>query len=99
LPDGWTDRAQAWAAHWARLGEPARAAVADGTDIAAGTRVLDAGCGPGEFCALAVSLGARVSGIDLSEGMLASPAGAPPRPTCARATSSACPTTTAPSTS
>jgi SAM-dependent methyltransferase len=71
VSDGWTERAQAWARHWPRLSEPARAAVAEATGIAAGTRVLDAGCGSGEFCALALSLGARVSGIDASEGMLA----------------------------
>ncbi|WP_028061751.1 class I SAM-dependent methyltransferase [Candidatus Solirubrobacter pratensis] len=67
----WGERAEAWSAHWTRLSEPARAAVADAAGIGAGTRVLDAGCGTGEFCAQALALGARVSGIDASEGMLA----------------------------
>lgn len=69
--DGWSERAQAWVEHWARLAEPARAAVADATGIGAGTRVLDAGCGSGEFCALAAARGAVVSGIDAAAGMLA----------------------------
>ena len=38
----------------------------------AGIRVLDAGCGPGKFCRLAEDAGAlAVTGIDLSEGMIA----------------------------
>jgi SAM-dependent methyltransferase len=51
--------------------EPARVAVADASTIAPGDRVLDIGCGSGEFARLASSRGARVSGIDAAEGMLA----------------------------
>jgi SAM-dependent methyltransferase len=67
----WGERAEAWALHWTRLSAPARTAVAEAAGIGAGTRVLDAGCGSGEFCAQALALGARVSGIDASDGMLA----------------------------
>jgi SAM-dependent methyltransferase len=35
-----------------------------------GTRVLDIGCGSGEFCRLAASRGSVVSGIDAAEGMI-----------------------------
>jgi SAM-dependent methyltransferase len=69
--DDWGERAQAWSHHWTRLSAPARAAVADAARIGPATRLLDAGCGTGEFCAQALALGARVSGIDVSEGMLA----------------------------
>lgn len=67
----WSDRAEAWTEHWPRLSEPARVAVADAAGIGPGMRVLDAGCGGGEFCALALARGAAVSGIDAAPGMLA----------------------------
>jgi SAM-dependent methyltransferase len=63
--------AQAWSEHWGRLAKPAREAVADAAGIGAGTRLLDAGCGTGEFLALAVARGASASGIDVSKDMLA----------------------------
>jgi SAM-dependent methyltransferase len=64
-------RAEAWSEHWGRLAAPARAAVAEAAGIGPGVRLLDAGCGTGEFLALAVELGASASGIDLSPDMLA----------------------------
>jgi SAM-dependent methyltransferase len=67
----WGARAEAWAEHWARLAEPARRAVADALALAPGTRLLDVGCGSGEFCELAAARGAEVSGIDAAQGMLA----------------------------
>jgi SAM-dependent methyltransferase len=63
--------AEAWSEHWGRLGAPARQAVADAAGIGAGIRVLDAGCGTGEFLALAIERGATASGIDLSADRLA----------------------------
>jgi len=66
----WSARAAGWAQCWARFADPARAAVADATAIAAGTSLLDVGCGTGEFCRLAATRGATVSGIDAAEGMI-----------------------------
>jgi SAM-dependent methyltransferase len=63
--------AEAWSEHWGRLAAPAREAVADAAGITTGTRLLDAGCGTGEFLALAIARGASASGIDLSADMLA----------------------------
>jgi SAM-dependent methyltransferase len=67
----WGARAAAWAEHCAPSGAPAWAAVADAARIGSGTRVLDVGCGSGEFCALAAGRGATVSGLDAAEGMIA----------------------------
>jgi SAM-dependent methyltransferase len=44
--------------------------VAKATGIDEGTRVLDVGCGSGEFCRLAAARGAVPSGIDAAEGMI-----------------------------
>ncbi len=64
-------RAEAWSEHWGRLAAPAREAVAGAAGIGAGVRLLDAGCGTGEFLALAIRRGANASGIDISADMLA----------------------------
>ena len=64
-------RAEAWSEHWGRLAAPAREAVADAAGIGAGIRVLDAGCGTGEFLALAIGRGASASGVDLEADRLA----------------------------
>ncbi len=63
--------AEAWATHWGRLAAPAREAVAEVAGIGAGTRVLDAGCGTGEFLALVIRRGATATGIDLEADRLA----------------------------
>jgi len=63
--------AEAWSEHWGRLAAPAREAVADAAGIGAGIRVLDAGCGTGEFLALAIGRGAAASGVDLEADRLA----------------------------
>jgi SAM-dependent methyltransferase len=69
-PD-WDAAAQGWADHWAPFGAPAREAVADAAGIGAGTSLLDVGCGSGELCALAAARGAKVSGLDAGEALVA----------------------------
>jgi SAM-dependent methyltransferase len=66
----WSAKAALWAELWAHLADPARAVLADATAIGTGTRLLDIGCGSGEFCAQAAARGATVSGIDAAEGMI-----------------------------
>lgn len=66
----WHAAAAGWAEHWAGFAAPARAAVADAAGLTAGISVLDVGCGSGEFCALAASVGARVSGVDAAPALV-----------------------------
>jgi SAM-dependent methyltransferase len=67
----WNAAAHDWADHWAAFGAPAREAVADAAKVGPGTSLLDLGCGSGELCALAAAHGARVSGIDVAETLVA----------------------------
>ena len=66
----WSARAADWAQLNARHAQPAWEAVADATAIGTATRVLDVGCGSGEFAALATARGGVVSGIDAAERMI-----------------------------
>lgn len=67
----WNAAAHGWADHWATFGAPAREAVAQAADIGADTSLLDLGCGSGELCALAAARGARISGLDVAEALIA----------------------------
>jgi SAM-dependent methyltransferase len=70
-PGRWSDVAAGWAELWTGFAEPAWAAVAQETGIGRGTRVVDVGCGSGDFLAWAGGRGAVVAGIDPAPGMLA----------------------------
>jgi ubiquinone/menaquinone biosynthesis C-methylase UbiE len=67
----WNEEAAVFAAHWTEFTAPARHAVADALALEPGSRVLDAGCGAGRFCALAAERGAQASGIDGAPEMIA----------------------------
>ena len=67
---GWSAVADEWAALWAPTARPAWAAVVDAAGIGAGMRVLDVGCGSGEFLAVLSGVGAEAAGVDPSAGML-----------------------------
>lgn len=69
--DGWSAVAAEWAERWGGFAAPARDAVLAETAIGPGSRVLDIGCGSGEFLALATQAGARAAGVDPAPGMLA----------------------------
>jgi SAM-dependent methyltransferase len=59
---------------WAELAEPGQIpfyeAVFDALHLAAGTRLLDVGCGAGLAMQLAAERGCAVTGLDASEGLL-----------------------------
>jgi SAM-dependent methyltransferase len=68
--EGWSSVAADWAELWGDFADPARRAVIAATGITTGTRVLDVGCGSGEFLAMVDALGAPASGADPALRML-----------------------------
>ncbi|MGC5172713.1 class I SAM-dependent methyltransferase [Microbacterium sp. DT81.1] len=67
---GWSDVAAGWAELWGDFAGPARRALMDAADIGPGTRVLDVGCGSGEFLALLRDTGASAVGADPAPAMV-----------------------------
>lgn len=69
-PHGWSAVAAEWAALWGDFAAPARRILIPEAGVEAGTRVLDVGCGSGEFLAALGEAGARATGIDPAPGMI-----------------------------
>jgi SAM-dependent methyltransferase len=67
----WGARARDWAELAERQTRPAYEAVLGRANVGAGTVYLDVGCGAGLAAQLAAERGARVSGLDASEPLLA----------------------------
>jgi ubiquinone/menaquinone biosynthesis C-methylase UbiE len=67
----WGAGAAVRAEHYAQMTRPAWEAVADAVGLGPGTRLLDVGCGSGEFGAHAAGRGAVVHGIDAAAPMIA----------------------------
>jgi SAM-dependent methyltransferase len=70
-PDRWSSVAEEWSALWGDVPRPVWETVAGAAGIGPGTRLLDVGCGAGEFLRFAAGLGADVSGVDPAPGMAA----------------------------
>jgi SAM-dependent methyltransferase len=68
--DGWSNVAAEWAALWGDFSGPARQALIDASGIGPGSRVLDVGCGSGEFLSMLNRVGAFAAGTDPAPGML-----------------------------
>jgi SAM-dependent methyltransferase len=66
----WAGRAGAYERSFARLCAHPAGALLDAAGVAAGTRVLDVGTGPGTVAALAATRGATVVAVDPEPGML-----------------------------
>ncbi|TDE92692.1 class I SAM-dependent methyltransferase [Occultella glacieicola] len=66
----WSELATEWAAHWGAVAAPVHERTIAATGIVPGTRVLDVGCGSGEFLATLEATGAVVSGADPAPAML-----------------------------
>lgn len=67
----WGARARDWAEGQEGTVIPLYRAVLQKTQLGAGTALLDVGCGSGMFCEMAARLGARISGLDASEPLVA----------------------------
>jgi SAM-dependent methyltransferase len=67
----WSARAGDWAAVQEPIARPLYEAVLRKTGVGDGAAVLDIGCGAGLFCALASERGARTSGLDASDALVA----------------------------
>ena len=67
----WGVRARDWAAIQEGQCRPVYESVFDRTRVTAGTVYLDAGCGAGMAAQIAAQRGARVSGLDTAENLLA----------------------------
>ncbi len=68
--DRWSGVADTWSELWGSFSDPARAAIIAATGIGAGTRVLDVGCGAGEFVAALERVDAAPAGIDPAPAMV-----------------------------
>ncbi|MBZ2194928.1 class I SAM-dependent methyltransferase [Occultella gossypii] len=66
----WSELAPEWAAHWGGVVAPVHQRLIAATRIGPGTRVLDVGCGSGEFLAALGAVGAVVAGADPAPAML-----------------------------
>lgn len=70
VAERWSRVAEEWDAHWGRVAVPAWRAVVEATGIAAGSTVLDVGCGAGGFLVFVSRKGGTPSGIDPAAGMV-----------------------------
>ncbi|RKT36140.1 methyltransferase family protein [Microbacterium sp. AG1240] len=66
---GWSAVAAGWSELWADAARPAHDAIIAAAGIGPGARVLDVGCGSGEFLLTARDAGAQVTGVDPAGGM------------------------------
>ena len=68
---GWSANADGYDCLTGRITARVADALLDAAGAEDGVRLLDVGCGPGHLCARAARRGARATGIDLAEGMVA----------------------------
>lgn len=69
--DGWSEVAAGWAELWGSFAVPAQDVLIERCGIGRGTRVLDVGCGSGEFLARLRERGADPTGADPAAEMVA----------------------------
>lgn len=67
----WSPIAAEWHELWGGFAEPVQREIIAAAGIGPGTRVLDVGCGSGEFLALLKEEGAIPTGLDPAKGMVA----------------------------
>ena len=69
--EGWDARAEGYEKFFTTVSEHNVSPLLDAAEVRDGSRVLDAGCGPGNLAAGATSRGASVVGTDISDRMVA----------------------------
>lgn len=69
--EGWSAAAAGWSELWGTFARPVQNALIDAARITPGSRVLDVGCGTGEFLARLREVGADAVGVDPAAGMRA----------------------------
>jgi SAM-dependent methyltransferase len=69
--DGWSAVAAEWSELWAASARPAHEALIAASAISTGSRVLDVGCGSGEFLRDLGRAGALAAGVDPAADMVA----------------------------
>jgi SAM-dependent methyltransferase len=65
----WSAVAAGWSELWGETARPAQDALIGAAGIAPDTRVLDVGCGSGEFLRVLTDAGAQATGVDPAAGM------------------------------
>ncbi|SFN59859.1 class I SAM-dependent methyltransferase [Mycetocola miduiensis] len=68
--DVWSMVSAEWAELWGDVADPVRRAILDATGIRPGSRVLDIGCGSGEFLRMLADAGVAAAGVDPAPGMI-----------------------------
>ena len=89
--DAWSAVASEWAELWGDFADPVRRALEETTGIRPGSRVLDVGCGSGEFLVALENGGAVPAGIDPAPAMVELSRGRVPRADIRRGTVDALP--------
>ena len=75
---GWSRNAAGYGALTGRITAHVADPLLDAARVATGTSVVDVGCGRGDLCAAAAARGARPTGVDLADGMVAAARSAHP---------------------
>ncbi|MTD13330.1 methyltransferase domain-containing protein [Nakamurella sp. YIM 132087] len=68
--DTWSGLADGWSRYWGASTAPVHEVLIQAAGIRGGMRVLDVGCGSGEFLARLVADGVLVAGVDPAPGMV-----------------------------
>ena len=70
MDDGWSALAAEWSELWAASAAPAHEVLIAASAIGPASRVLDVGCGSGEFLRALAQHGAIVAGVDPAPGLV-----------------------------
>src|ERR687898_481604 len=69
--EGWESKSEAYGTYTGRITARLVEPLLDAAGVGPGVRVLDVATGPGYAAGVAAARGARVTGVDIAEGMVA----------------------------